>query len=124
MTDRLHAHGQHIEGAPRASGLQPPVFRGSPTDDFDEWLQKFQRYAIFNRWTPEQQLNGFMMFLEGSALRVCQRQTPEVRGNLEALEQALRQVYVSPHQQFLIRRQELNNRTHAGTARITRELFG
>ena len=50
------------------------------------------------------------MFLEGSALRVCQRQTPEVRGNLEALEQALRQVYVSPHQQFL-RRQELNNRT-------------
>ena len=43
-------------------------------------------------------------------MRVCQRQTPEVRGNLEALEQALRQVYVSPHQQFL-RRQELNNRT-------------
>ena len=110
MTDRLHAHEQHIEGAPRASGLQPPVFRCSPTDDFDEWLQKFQRYAIFNRWTPEQQLNGFMMFLGGSALHVCQRETPEVRGNLEALEQALRQVYVSPHQQFL-RRQELNNRT-------------
>ena len=110
MTDRLHAHEQHIDRAPRASGLQPPVFRGSPTDDFDEWLQKFQRYAIFNRWTPEQQLNGFMMFLGGSALRVCQRQTPEVRGNLEALEQALREVYVSPHQQFL-RRQELNNRT-------------
>ena len=114
MTDQLHAHEQHIEGAPRASGLQPPVFRGSPTDDFDEWLQKFQRYAVFNRCTPEQQLNGFMMFLGGggggSALRVCQRQTPEVRGNLEALEQALRQVYVSPHQQFL-KRQELNNRT-------------
>ena len=73
MTDRLHAHKQHIDGGPpRASGLEPPVFRGSSTDDFDEWLQKFQRYAIFNRWTPEQQLNGFMMFRGGggSALRV------------------------------------------------------
>ena len=50
------------------------------------------------------------MFLGGSALRICQRQTPEVRGNLEALQHALRQAYVSPHQQFL-RRQELNNRT-------------
>ena len=63
MTDRLHTHEQHIEGAPRASCLQPPVFRGSRTDDFDEWLQKFQRYAIFNRWSPEQQLNWFRMFL-------------------------------------------------------------
>ena len=50
------------------------------------------------------------MFLGGSALRICQRQTPEVRGNLEALLHALRQAYVSPHQQF-VRRQELNNRT-------------
>ncbi len=51
-----------------------------------------------------------MMFLGGSALRICQRQTPEVRENLEALQHALRQAYVSPHRQFL-RRQELNNRT-------------
>ena len=43
-------------------------------------------------------------------MHVCQCQTPEVRGNLEALEQALRQVHVLPHQQFL-RCQELNNHT-------------
>ena len=111
MTERLHTHEHRIEGGPpRATGLQPPVFRGSPTDDFDEWLQKFQRYATFNGWTPEQQLNGFMMFLGGSALRVCQRQIPKVRADLDALQQALRQVFVSPHRQFL-RRQELNNRT-------------
>ena len=60
MTERLHAHEERIEGGPpRASGLQPPVFRGSPTDEFDEWLQKFQQYAIFNAWTLEQQPQWF-----------------------------------------------------------------
>ena len=29
------------------------------------------------------------MFLSGSALRFCQRQPPEVRANLEALQHAL-----------------------------------
>ena len=90
MTEPLHAHKQRMEGGPpRASGLQPPVFCGPATDDFDEWLQKCQRYAIFNGWTPEQELNGFMVFLGGSALRICQRQTPEVRENLEALQHML-----------------------------------
>ena len=46
-----------------------------------------------------------MMFLGGSALQVCQRQTPEVRRDLDALQEALREFFVSPHQQFL-RRQE------------------
>ena len=60
----LHAHEQHIEGGPpSASGLQPLVFCGSQTDYFDKWLQRFQCFGTFNRWTPEQQLNGFMMFL-------------------------------------------------------------
>ena len=37
MTEQLHAHEERMEGGPpRTSGLQPPVFRGSPTDDFDE----------------------------------------------------------------------------------------
>jgi hypothetical protein len=111
MTERLQAHKNQIAGAPpRASGLQPPVFHGSPTEDYDEWLQKFQRYATFNGWTPDQQLNGFVMFLSGSALRVYQRQTDKIRADLDALQDALRQVFVSPHQQFL-RRQERNNRT-------------
>ena len=111
MTERLQAHKNQIAGAPpRASGLQPPVFHGSPTEDYDEWLQKFQRYATFNGWTPDQQLNGFVMFLSGSALCVYQRQTHKIRADLDALQDALRQVFVSPHQQFL-RRQERNNRT-------------
>ncbi len=51
-----------------------------------------------------------MVFLGGSALCICQCQIPEVCKNLEALQHALRQAYVSPQQQFL-RSQELNNRT-------------
>jgi hypothetical protein len=50
------------------------------------------------------------MFLSGRALRVYRRQTDEIRADLDAIQDALRQVFVSPHQQFL-RRQELNNRT-------------
>ena len=111
MTDRLHAHDDHIRGGPpRAAGLQPPIFKGSVHDDFDEWLVLFNRYATFNGRTPNQMLNGFMMFLGGSALRFCQRQTEEVRADLQALQQALREAFATPHQQFL-RRQELNNRT-------------
>ncbi|CAB4041912.1 allatostatin-A receptor-like [Paramuricea clavata] len=90
MTDRLQAHQNQIAGAPpRASGLQSPVFHGSPTEDYDEWLQKFQRYATFNGWTPDQQLNWFVMFLSGSALRVYQRQTDEIRADLDALYKTL-----------------------------------
>ena len=70
----------------------------------------FNRYTAFNGWTPLQTLQGFMMFLGGSALRFCQRQNEEIRENLDQLQEALREAFVSPHQQFL-RRQELNNRT-------------
>ena len=42
-------------------------------------------------------------------MRFCQRQNEEMRANLDQLQEALRDAFVSP-QQFL-RRQELNNRT-------------
>ena len=31
------------------NGLQPPVFSGSLTQDFDEWLKIFNRYDCANR---------------------------------------------------------------------------
>ena len=125
MTDQLHAHEQHIEGAPRASGLQPPVFRGSPTDYFDEWLQKFQRYAIFNRWTPEQQLNGFMMFWGGGGGQCIARLSASNTRSARKFRSfgtgtAPGICFTAP----TIPKTPRVKQSHAGTARIIRELFG
>ena len=42
ITERLLAHNERIEGGPpRVSGLQPPVFSGSPTDDSTNGFKNF-----------------------------------------------------------------------------------
>ena len=50
------------------------------------------------------------MFLQGNAKRFCLRQPDEVRGDLQHLQQALRDGLTSPYRNFL-RRQELHTRT-------------
>jgi hypothetical protein len=43
MTDRLQAHQNQIAGAlPRASGLQPPVFHGFPTEVMTSGCKNFK----------------------------------------------------------------------------------
>ena len=51
-----------------------------------------------------------MMFLQGNARRFCLRQPAEVRADLQHLQQALRDAFTFPYQDFL-QRQELNTRT-------------
>ena len=71
------------------------------------WLDSFERYALFNHWTPEEQLIGLMMFVGGNAKRFCQRLPDDTREDL--LKEVLREGFTSEHQHFL-RRQELNAR--------------
>ena len=99
-----HDHQQACSrGPPRVGGLQP--------------LQKFERCASLNGWTPEQQLNGFMVFLGGSALRVCQNQTAEVRANLQQLQQVLRSVCFPAS---TISQAPRIKQSHASTFRVAR----
>ena len=107
---RLNEHDRHILATPpRTGGIQPPIFRGSPSENV-EWLTWFEDYAAFNRWTNEERLRGFSMFVQGNAKRFCQRQPDEVRADLQRLQQVLRDGFTSPYQNFL-QRQELNTRT-------------
>ena len=63
MTTRVTAHDQQLAAMPpRGTGVQPPIFRSSPSKDVKEWLESFERYAQFNRWTDEQQAITFMVF--------------------------------------------------------------
>ena len=61
---RLNEHNRYMLAAPpRMGGIQPPTFQGSPSEDVEEWLELLENYATFNRWTDEQRLGGFMMFI-------------------------------------------------------------
>ena len=114
LIENMHARIQQQDRQlanvpPKMSGAQPPIFRGSAKDDIEDWLDSFERYALFNHWTPEEQLLGLMMFVGGNAKRFCQRLPNDTREDIDMLKEALREGFTSEHQNFL-RRQELNAR--------------
>ena len=75
----------------------------------EDWLDSFERYAMFNNWTEDQQSLALMMFVGGYAKRFCQKQPEDIRADIELLKATLRDAFSSEHQNFL-RRQELNAR--------------
>ncbi|XP_077551730.1 uncharacterized protein LOC144165829 [Haemaphysalis longicornis] len=46
---------------------EPPTFRGAPTEDPDEWLEKQERVRIFNRWEDEENFRYVFFYLEDAA---------------------------------------------------------
>jgi len=70
MTEQLERVQEQVIGnANNTGGVQPPIFSGSPSEDVNDWLETFNRYARFRRWNNDQQLDAFMMFLSGNAKR-------------------------------------------------------
>lgn len=46
---------------------EPPLFRGSPCEDPEDWLETFERVAQFNRWDNEAKLRNVFFSLEEAA---------------------------------------------------------
>ena len=46
---------------------EPPKFRGSACEDSQEWLDRFERVASYNRWSEEEKLRNVFFSLEESA---------------------------------------------------------
>ena len=119
MNEQIERVQEQVAGnAANAGGIQPPIFSGSPSEDVNEWLETFNRFACFRRWNNDQQRDAFMMFLGGTAKLFCQQQ-PEVRENLERLQQAVQTGFTTADQNFLMR-QELNARHQDATELLER----
>ncbi|KAK8759107.1 hypothetical protein V5799_003261 [Amblyomma americanum] len=46
---------------------EPPIFQGSPGEDPEDWLEKFERVARYNRWAEDSKLQHVFFSLEGAA---------------------------------------------------------
>ncbi|CAN7941101.1 unnamed protein product, partial [Ixodes hexagonus] len=46
---------------------EPPLFRGSPCEDPEDWLEAFERVAQFNRWDNDAKLRNVFFSLEEAA---------------------------------------------------------
>ena len=56
MNKQIERVQEQVAGnATNAGGIQPPIFSGSPSEDVNEWLETFNRFACFRRWNNDQQ---------------------------------------------------------------------
>ena len=47
--------------------ILPPTFHGSPGEDPEDWLDQFERVAVFNRWEDDTKLRYVFFSLDGPA---------------------------------------------------------
>jgi len=77
--------------APRSAvseSLSPQPFSGTASEDGNAWILYFKRFAIFRRFTNDDIIRIFPLFLRGTAVDWYDQLSEGVRGNAEQLEQA------------------------------------
>eukprot|EP00794_Sanderia_malayensis_P016268 gene16268-17908_t len=57
-----------IEGNAQASMFKPRPFTGALSEDVNEWLAKFDRFAKFYNWGNAKRLGALVLLFEGPAL--------------------------------------------------------
>ncbi|KZS02356.1 Uncharacterized protein APZ42_000633, partial [Daphnia magna] len=79
-TENLATSGQHLVGNPRHQQqrqrtamaavrkfISPPIFRGSPTEDARQWLERYETISTHNGWDNADKRNNFSMYLDDTA---------------------------------------------------------
>lgn len=80
-----------VFGAPttgnfEAKSLTPSLFHGSPSEDAKAWLLYFKRYALFRKFSNEDLLTVFPLFLRAAATDWFDQLSDEVRADFAELE--------------------------------------
>ena len=116
MNEQIELVQEQVAGnATNAGGIQLPIFSGSPSEDVNEWLETFNRFARFRRWINGQQRCVYDVSRRDSqtllSATACE--------NLERLQQAVQTGFTTADQNFLMR-QELNARHQGATEPLER----
>jgi len=83
---------------------------GVESDDIEDWLDSFTRYADFSNWNPAKRYTALKSQLQEGAARWLRQQNLEEINTFELLQEALKTKYgLLPAQRFKIR-QQLHNR--------------
>uniref|UniRef100_A0A131YIH1 Tick transposon n=1 Tax=Rhipicephalus appendiculatus TaxID=34631 RepID=A0A131YIH1_RHIAP len=46
---------------------EPPTFHGSPSEDFETWLETFERVSTFNNWDADDKLRHVYFYLDDAS---------------------------------------------------------
>ena len=68
LRTQLTAVQAAIEGNSQASMFKPRPFTGALSEDVNEWLAKFERFARFYSWGNAKKLGAMVLLFECSAL--------------------------------------------------------
>ena len=98
-----------IEGNSQSSLFKPRPFSGSPSEDVNEWLSKFERFSRFYSWSNAKKLGAVSLLLDGAALAWYHTQSDETKGNFTNLTDGLKERFGPQTLEFLFR-QELYSR--------------
>ena len=98
-----------LAGTGQASLFKPRPFSGLPSEDINEWLMKFERFAKFYNWSNAKKLGAMTLLLDGPALAWFHTQTAETVANFQSLADALKARFGAQNLEFIFR-QELYSR--------------
>ena len=83
------------EMAARKPAVTVRTFCETSGEDIDEWLSRWRRTVVANRWNDEQELQMLPAFLDGAAGCWYDKQTDAVKNNLDDLKTSMQQKYLT-----------------------------
>ncbi len=98
-----------IEGNSQASMFKPRPFSGLQSEDVNEWLSKFERFAKFYNWSNARKLGALGLLFEGAAQAWFQTLPDETINNYSTLVEQVKARFGAQNINFILR-QELYSR--------------
>ena len=105
LQSQLTAVQAAIEGNSQASMFKPRPFTGTLSEDVNEWLAKFDRFAKFYNWTNAKKLGAIVLLFEGPALSWFQTLPEETTNNFNDLVEALKGRFGAYSMDFILRQE-------------------
>ena len=118
LQSQLSAAQASIEGHSQASMFKPRPFTGALSDDVNEWLAKFERFAKFYNWNSTKKLGAMVLLLEGPALSWFHTLPEETSNSFSRLVEALRNRFSASNMDFILR-QELYAKKQGSSESLT-----
>ena len=105
LQSQLTAVQAAIEGNSQASMFKPRPFTGALSEDVNEWLAKFDRFAKFYNWTNAKKLGAIVLLFEGPALSWFQTLPEETVNTFNSLVEALKGRFGASNMDFILRQE-------------------
>ena len=85
--------------------LRLKPFLGSSSEDIDEWMEKFERFAKFSSWKDDKKVGALPLMLDGAAIAFYRTLDDVTKEDFAQLKGAITEIFNSPSLAFLLRQQ-------------------